>query len=308
MRTFVIIDGNAIIHRSYHAIPKTLKARDGRLTNAVYGFTRLLLGILEYEKPDFIAVAFDMKGPTFRHEMLESYKGTREKTDEELIDQFPRVREVLQAFNIPIYEKPGLEADDYLGIVSELVRRGTDDVHTLIITNDKDALQLVDERTTVVAPVKGYSEVLRYDRLQVKSKLGVWPEQVADFKGLCGDNSDNIKGVPGIGPKTAVKLLEQFGNLEHLYDHLDEVSPVTLRTKLADHQKEAENSKQVATILREDKDLNFKLSACEVHDFDMSKVREVFEHLNFNTPLRQAEGLNRAWEKKRQEEKQGQLF
>lgn len=307
MKKFVIIDGNAIVHRSYHALPKTLKAKNGQMTNAVYGFTTILLGILEVEDPAYIAVAFDMKGPTFRHAQMKDYKGTRKKTDDDLISQFPMVKKVLEALSIPIFEKAGLEADDYLGIVAKELE-GNKDVHTLIITNDKDAFQLVDEGTTVVSPVSGYSKVKRYDRDAVKEKMGVWPEQVTDYKGFAGDSSDNIPGVPGVGPKTTVNLLDQFGTLEGVYANLDDVANANLRAKLKEHEDSARLSKKVATILTEDGDLEFKLEACEVDDFDIKLVRTLFDDLSFRTPLRRVEMLNKGWEEQREAEQQWSLF
>ncbi len=308
MKTLVLIDGNAIIHRSYHAIPKTLRSQNGLLTNAVYGFTGLLLGILEQEKPTHIGVAFDMKGPTFRHEVLEDYKGTRAKTDDELIQQFPLVKQVLHAFNIPIFERPGFEADDFLGIVSHWAQQEHDDVHVLVITSDQDALQLVGDRVTVVAPLKGYSKVKRYGKSDVYAKLGVWPEQVPDYKGLCGDSSDNIKGVPGIGPKKAVSLLAEFHTVEGIYEQIEKVKPLKLRELLIEHEDAARLSKQVATILKEDPELELKLDDCSVHDFDMEEVRGIFAQLNFKAPMRRAETLNKAWEQARESEKQVSLF
>ena len=155
MKKFVLIDGNALVHRCYHAVPKTLKAPDGTLTNAVYGFVSILLGILEIEKPEYLATAWDMKGPTFRDVIYTEYKGTRAKTDDELIRQFPLVRQVLDALGIPVFEKEGLEADDYLGIVSEILEREHPEISTLIVTGDKDAFQLVRGNTIVVSPVSG---------------------------------------------------------------------------------------------------------------------------------------------------------
>jgi len=307
VKKFVIIDGNSIVHRSYHALPKTFTSQDGRLTNAVYGFTTILLGILEIERPDYIAVAFDMKGPTFRHAEMADYKGTRVKTDDELIAQFPLVREVLESFSIPIFEKAGLEADDYLGIVSAELA-GEDDLMTLIVTSDKDALQLVGERVLVVAPVSGYTKVMRYDREAVKGKMGVWPEQVADYKGLCGDSSDNIPGVPGVGPVSAVKLLEKFGDLDGIYSHLDEVEPAGLREKLRTGEESARLSKRVATILTEDGESGFSLAKCAVHAFDISAVRRVFDELSFRRPMGRVEALEKVWAVRRAEEVQGSLF
>jgi DNA polymerase I len=318
VKKFVIIDGNAIVHRSYHAVPKTLHGPDGRLTNAVHGFTSILLGILERERPDYLAVAFDMKGPTFRHETFSEYKGTRKKTDDELIAQFPMVREVLEAMNVPIFEKPGLEADDYLGIVAKEVEEGnlngeaagpdSAPIQTVIVTGDQDALQLVRDGVTVVTPLKGYTEVKVYDREAVKGKLGVWPEQVTDYKGLRGDSSDNIPGVPGVGEKTAVRLIEQFGSLEAIYERLKEVEPERIRGLLRDHEEDARMSKEVATILTEDGDLDFDLARCEMHDLEMDCVRDVFEKFAFRTLTGRVERLNRGWEKRRVEEQQVSLF
>lgn len=308
MKKFVIIDGNALIHRSYHALPKTLRTRDGILTNAVHGFTGILLGILETERPDYIATAWDMKGPTFRDELMEGYKGTRKKTDDELIAQFPLVYAVLEALSIPMFKKQGLEADDYLGIVSRILEDEHTDIQTVIVTSDQDALQLVRKDTTVVTPISGYKKIKRYDRAAVKEKLGVWPEQVPDYKGLCGDSSDNIKGVPGIGKKTAVTLLEQFDHLDELYERLDEVERDSVRKKLEDHREEAFTSRTVATILRQDGQLNFSIEACSTHAFDIDSVRDIFARLSFNTHMRRVENLNRQWEMKRAAEKQGSLF
>jgi len=308
MKKFVIIDGNALIHRSYHALPKTLRTPEGVLTNAVHGFTGILLGILEVEKPDYIATAWDMKGPTFRDELMVGYKGTRKKTDDELIAQFPLVYTVLDAMSIPMFKKPGLEADDYLGIVSRILEDEHKDIKVVIVTSDQDALQLVRKDTMVVTPISGYRKVKRYDRAAVKEKLGVWPEQVPDYKGLCGDSSDNIKGVPGIGKKTAVALLEQFDHLDELYERLDEVERKTVRQKLEEHREEAFTSRTVATILRSDGQLDFKIEDCATHSFDIDAVRAIFMKLAFNTHMRRVESLNHAWRAKRDAEKQGSLF
>lgn len=314
MKKFVVIDGNAIVHRSYHALPKTLRAQDGRLTNAVHGFTGILLGILEKEQPDYLAVAFDMKGPTFRHEEFAEYKGTRKKIDDDLIVQFPMVRGVLEAMNVPIFEKAGLEADDYLGILAKEVEkhsaegRGNESVRTVIVTGDQDALQLVSDSTVVVTPIKGYSEVKVYDREAVKEKLGVWPEQVTDYKGLRGDSSDNIPGVPGIGQKTAVALLEKFGSLDGIYERLEVVEPERVRKLLREHEEAARMSKRVATILTEDGDLGFDLGRCAVHDIDIERVKGAFEALAFRTHLRRVEALNKGWAERRAAEAQWSLF
>ncbi len=308
MKKFVIIDGNALIHRSYHAIPKTLRSPSGILSNAVYGFTGILLGILENENPYYIATAWDMKGPTFRDELMEGYKGTRTKTDDELIAQFPLVYAVLDSLSIPMFKKSGLEADDYLGIVSRILEKNHKEISTLIVTSDQDALQLVGGNTMVVSPIRGYKKVKRYDRTAVKEKLGVWPEQVPDYKGLCGDSSDNIKGVPGIGKKTAVSLLEQFDHLEDIYERLNEVKRLSLREKLKTYREEAFTSRKVATILRHDPQLNFNIDSCKTHSFDIQRVRMIFAKLAFNQHLRRVEALNHNWKKLNLLEKQASLF
>ena len=307
-KKFILIDGNALIHRSYHALPKTLRSSTGELTNAVHGFVGILLGILEYEKPHYIATAWDMKGPTFRDELMADYKGTRAKTDDELINQFPLVYGVLDALGVPMFKKQGLEADDYLGIVARVLEDEHKDIHTVIVTSDQDALQLVRRNTEVVTPISGYRKVKRYDRAAVKEKLGVWPEQVPDYKGLCGDSSDNIKGVPGVGKKTAVKLLDAFDHLEDIYADLDAVEPEKLRERLSVHKEDAMLSKQVATILRHDRDLDFRIEECLTHGFDIEQVREVFAKLAFTTHMRRVEALNKGYEHERALEQQGSLF
>lgn len=307
MKTCVLIDSNALIHRSYHAVPPTLTSPSGQQTNAVYGFTGILLGILEQEKPDYLAAAFDKKGPTFRHEVFKEYKATRAKTDDALIAQFPLVRSVLQAFSVPIFEKSGFEADDYLGILSHEIEQNHPDVKVLLITNDQDAMQLVSDRVTLVSPVSGYKKVTRYNREGVFNKLGVWPEQVVDYKGLRGDTSDNIPGVPGIGPKTAVKLLEEFKSLEGIYGALEQVEPARIQGLLREHEDSARLSKKLATILRED-GIDFDLEACAVHDFDPDKVRALFHELAFKAPLRRVEGLVKRLEKERPNPAQASLF
>ncbi|MFT7184308.1 MAG: DNA polymerase-1 [Oceanicoccus sp.] len=308
MKKFVMIDGNALIHRSYHALPKTLRTPTGVLVNAVHGFVGILLGILETEHPDYIATAWDMKGPTFRDELMVGYKGTRKKTDDELIGQFPLVYGVLETLSVPMFKKQGLEADDYLGIVAKILEDDHKDVETVIVTSDQDAFQLVRKNTTVVTPISGYRTIKRYDKMAVKEKLGVWPEQVTDYKGLCGDSSDNIKGVPGIGKKTAVALLEQFDHLEALYENLEAVERKSVREKLITHREEAFTSKTVATILRQDAQLDFKIEDCTTHSFDIEAVRELFAKLAFNTHMRRVENLNRGWEAQRVAEQQGSLF
>lgn len=307
MKKCVLIDGNALVHRCYHALPTSLTLASGQPINAVYGFTSILLGILEVEKPDYLATAWDMKGPTFRHEVFTQYKATRAKTDDALIAQFPLLRELLNAFGVAVFEKEGLEADDYLGILTTEIRKEHPDVSILIVTGDQDALQLVDREVTVVAPISGYTKVKRYHPEAVKEKLGVWPWQVADYKGLAGDSSDNLPGVKGVGGKTAVKLLEEWETVEGIYAHLEEVHPERIRELLRVNEATARVCKEVATIRRED-GLNLDLDLCRIDRLDVYKVRTVFDRFGFKTPLGRIEKLSTAWEKEREAKRQGSLF
>ena len=307
MKKIVILDANALIHRSFHAVPPTIHTPQGELVNAVFGFTGILLGILEQEKPEYMAIAFDMKGPTFRDAVYTQYKGTRGPMDDLLGKQFPRVREVIHAFNIPIFEKEGLEADDYLAIVATQVKQKYPGVEVVIVTGDKDALQLVEEGITVVAPISGYTKVKRYERWDVKEKMGVWPEQVPDFKGLSGDPSDNISGVPGIGDKTACKLLEKWGSVEGMYEHIEEVEPVRIRELLRTHEETARLCKHIATLVKED-GVTVDLDCCTMHKFDIEKVRSLFEALGFRGHLAKMERLNKDWDKLRVSDEQASLF
>lgn len=303
MKKFVIIDGNAIVHRSFHAVPKTLSAPDGTLTNAVYGFTSILFGILENEKPDYLAVAWDMKGPTFRHAEFAEYKGTRAKTDDSLIAQFPLVYELLDLAKVPCYRKEGLEADDFLGIVANCL---PPDVRLVIVTGDQDALQLVGERVEVVSPISGYTKVKRYDRAAVHEKLGVWPEQIPDYKGLRGDSSDNIPGVRGIGEKGAASLLEQFESLEGIYKDIEKVEPERIRELLKANQAIAMLSKKIATILKKDGEFDLRFDECGVAGFDLAALNGFFEKMAFRSLLPKLEKLKKSWAKP--VENQGSLF
>lgn len=307
MKKFVIVDGNAIVHRSYHAVPKTLTSPAGEPTNATYGFVSMLFGILEYENPDYLAVAFDVKGPTFRHSDFAAYKETRKKADDALIAQFPRVREVLQTIGVPIFEKEGLEADDYLGIVSEELIKEPD-IRLIIVTGDQDALQLVSEKVEVVAPISGYTKVKRYDRDAVMDKLGVWPKQIPDYKGLRGDASDNIPGVHGIGEKTAAGLLAKFGSIENIYKNIEDVEPERIRELLRKHREMAFLSKKVATILRHDGDFAVDLDKCDVRSFRIENARPLFQELAFNSLMRRAEAIGKKWHAGKVSESQATLF
>ncbi|GAB3806770.1 DNA polymerase I [Virgibacillus kimchii] len=275
----VLIDGNSIIYRAFFALP-LLNNDKGVYTNAVYGFTTMLLRILEEEKPTHIMVAFDAGKTTFRHETYKEYKGGRQKTPPELSEQFPLLKEVLDAFDIKHYDLENYEADDIIGTLSKNAEEDGWDV--TVISGDKDLLQLVSDTVTVHVTKKGISEVDRYTPDFLKGKMEVGQDQIIDLKALMGDASDNIPGVPGVGQKTAVKLLKQFETLEGLYNRLDEVSGKKLKEKLADHQDEAFMSKELVTINR-NSPVTVTIKDAVFNGYEQNKVSEIFKDLGFQS-------------------------
>ena len=272
-----LIDAHALIHRAYHALPP-MTAPDGTPTSAVYGFTLMLLKVLTTLKPTHVATAFDMKGPTFRHRAYQEYKAHRKPADDALVAQFDVVREVARAFNIPVVEKAGFEADDIIGTLTKKLDRR---VAKVVVTGDLDTLQLVDDETTVFTLRGGVTDTILYDEAAVREKFGFAPELLVDYKGLRGDPSDNIPGVAGVGEKTAKEVIGQFGSLENIYAHLEELSPRAQRL-LAGHKREALFSRRLATIQR-DVPVSFDLADAELRDFDPEAVRAVFERLGFRS-------------------------
>src|SRR3989344_3229024 len=241
--TLLVLDGNALLHRAWHAIPP-LTTRDGRVVNAAYGFSMMLEKMLEQFKPDYAAVAWDLPGKTFRHESYEPYKAQRKEKEQELYDQIPLIQEILGIYGIPSLSAPGFEADDILGTLSR--RAWGKGMRTLIVTGDQDALQLVGDSTSVVAFVKGISETKLYDADAVKAKFGLYPEQLIDYKTLRGDPSDNLPGVPGIGEKTAVELLKQFKTVDGIFEaHKAGKVPEKFAKKLEGHEKTAIHMKEL---------------------------------------------------------------
>jgi DNA polymerase-1 len=279
---FIIIDGNALIHRAWHALPPTLTTKSGEIVNAVYGFTMTLLKVLKDLKPDYLAVTFDLKGPTFRHKEYKEYKATRVKQADELYQQFPRVKEVVKTFNIPIYEKEGVEADD---VIATLVKdKAVEKIQSVIVTGDLDTLQLVDANTEVYTMHKGMSDTITYDIAEVKRRFdGLTPAQMVDYKALRGDPSDNIPGVKGIGEKGAINLLKEFKTLENLYQNLDSKKiKDRYRNLLKEHKKDALMSKKLCQ-LKDNVPLKFKLKDAEVTGYDIGKVMPLFQELEFKT-------------------------
>jgi DNA polymerase-1 len=280
----VLFDGNALIHRAFHALPPLTVSKTGETVGAVYGFALMLLKVIHELNPTHYAIAFDKKAPTFRHQLFDRYKAHRPPTPDELVNQIGRVKQLVEAFDIPIFELDGYEADDILGTLSrQAARQGLD---TTIVTGDADTMQLVSSQVKVLYPRPrgSFSDTMLYDESAVSQKYGVEPEHIADLKGLVGDTSDNIPGVPGIGEKTAVKLIRQFGTVEQIYDHLDEVVPPKVRSLLRENEATARQSKELATIVTE-VPVTLNLDDCRVSQYDRNKVLELFRELDFASLL-----------------------
>lgn len=284
MKRLILIDANALIHRSFHALPP-LATKKGELVNAVYGFTAIILKVIKELKPDYIATAFDLPKPTFRHLEFEDYKATRPKTPEELTSQFPLVKKIVKAFNIPIFEKEGYEADDIIGTIAEKVSKEKENLEVIIVTGDLDTLQLVNKKIKVYTLKKGITDTVIYDEQAVKQRYGFGPKQLVDYKGLKGDPSDNIPGVAGIGDKTATKLVKEFGSVENLYKSIEEGKtslPEKLKEKLLQGKEIALFSKKLATI-QKDVPLGFDLEKCRLEDYDKEKVIKLLKELEFRS-------------------------
>ena len=257
--TFLIVDGNSLMHRAYHALP--LMDADGTYTNAIYGFLNMLLKVIKEEDVRYIAVCFDEHGPTFRHTAYPDYKAGRSATPDELRQQFRTIRELLTDIGVKWYTLMGWEADDLLGTLS---LRAEEEVRPLLLTGDRDALQLVDGKTELMFTRKGISETILFTPAKVHEEYGFSPEQVTDWKGLAGDSSDNIPGIPGIGDKTAVKLLQKYGTLENILASTDKEKG-KLRERLETWPDQARMCKELATIHR-DAPVDFRLSDCKLPD------------------------------------------
>ncbi len=279
-KKLVLLDGNALIHRAFHALPP-LTTKKGELVNAVYGFSSVLLRVIKELDPDYLLASFDLPGKTFRHEEYEQYKAHRVKAPDELYAQIARIKEIVRAFNIPICEAPGFEADDVIGTMVAQSEQNEEAIENIIVTGDMDTLQLVSPKTRVYALRKGMSDVVLYDEKLVRERYGLTPEQFVDFKALRGDASDNIPGVKGIGEKTAVELIKEYGTLDEIYDSLSKLKP-SVREKLEKGRDSAVMSKRLASIVR-DVPVELDISKAVVKDFDREKVVKIFQELGFNS-------------------------
>lgn len=276
MKKMLLIDGNSLLHRAFHALPP-LRTSKGVPTNAVYGFLNMLLRILQEEQPDYVAVAFDKKGPTFRHEEFVEYKSTRPPTPEELIGQFDLLKEILKAMNITFFEIDGYEADDIIGTISKKGEK--EGISSIIVTGDKDELQLISRNIKVLVTRKGISDIEAYDLEKINSKYGISPEAITDLKGLMGDKSDNIPGIPGIGEKTAAKLLQEFGSLENVLENFDKLKG-KLKENIQKYADQAKDSKYLATIVT-NVPLEFDFDDIKYREPDYDKLMNLLRELEF---------------------------
>jgi len=286
-QTFLILDGNALLHRAWHAIPP-LTTKDGLVVNAAYGFTMIIEKMLEKFKPEFMAVAWDLPGKTFRHELFSDYKGHREKKEQELYNQIPIIQELLLAYGIPSISAKGFEADDVIATLSDkATEKG---ILTLVVTGDLDSLQLVDDTTHVVAFVKGISETHIYDVAAVKERFALTPMELIDYKALRGDPSDNIPGVQGVGEKTAADLIQRFGSLEGIFKALDAGEIEEKFAKKLRGQKQQALDSRVLVKLVHDVQINFSFEKSIVKEPNRKELLERFRELEFRTLIRKYEG------------------
>lgn len=277
MEHLVLIDGHHLMYRAYWAIPRTLSTRSGEQTNTSFGMASMLLAILAKEEPDSMVICFDEGDQTFRHEEHEEYKEGRAETPDDFYVQIPRVMELMDAFGFPVVSNPQYEADDFLGTYAlEGDDRG---MQVTVVTGDKDAFQLASENIRIAIPHKGYMQAEYLGPDEVYQKLGVTPEQVASYKGLSGDSSDNLKGVNGIGPKTAARLIQDFGSLTEVYNHLDAVKPA-VREKLERDKEQAFFCEKMAQLVC-DIDLPVSMDDTRLTGLNPAPLLHLFDELEF---------------------------
>jgi DNA polymerase I len=283
-RKLLIIDSNSIIHRAFHALP-FLTTKDQEKTNALYGFLLVFLKAIKDFQPDYLAACFDLPGLTFRHKKFKQYKAKRPPTPLELVEQVPKVKQVLKAFNVPVFEKKGFEADDLIGTIACSANK----VEIIILTGDSDLFQLINEQTKVYFLRKGVKDVVLYGEKQAEEKFqGLSPIQITDLKALKGDPSDNIPGVAGIGEKTAVKLLLDFGSLDNLYiqienesKKIEKINP-RIREILLNNKKQAFFSRELVEINKK-VPIDFELEKCSWKSYDKEKVINLLKKFEFNS-------------------------
>jgi len=280
VKRLIIIDGNAILHRAFHALPP-LTAPDGTVVNAVYGFTSMLLRLVTDLTPTHLAIAFDRKAPTFRKKLYADYQIKRPKMDDSLAQQIPLVHDVVSAMDVAVFEQDGFEADDIIGSLCRIYSKKIDQI--IVVTGDRDLLQLATDTTKIYMPTKGLSEAKLFGPKETKERMGIEPKQIPDYKALAGDQSDNYPGVPGVGPKTAVSLLTSFTSLEGVYNHIEDshsaLTP-TLKERLITHKDLAVLSKTLATI-KQDVAVKQKIKPIKLAQFSTPAVIAVLSRFGF---------------------------
>ena len=276
----MLLDGYGLVYRGYFALPPLTTSR-GELVNGVFGFASIVLRGIADLQPDYLAVSFDLPGPTFRHEQFAAYKATRQKMPDDLRSQFPKVREVVKALRIPVYEMQGYEADDVIGTITQKLE-ANENLETTIVTVDLDMLQLVTPRTRLMTTRSGVENTVIYDVAKIDERFGLRPDQMVDYKSLKGDPSDNIPGVPGVGEKTAARLIRDFGDLDTLFARIDEVTPEKLRENLRQHHDQIEMGRELSRIVR-DLPVELDLEAARLGDYDRDTVVRLFREYEFRT-------------------------
>ncbi len=281
MRTLLLIDANSLIHRAYHALPP-LTAPDGRPSQALYGLSSILIKLRREDGLDYAAALFDRPEPTFRKKEYAEYKAQRPKAADELISQIIEAHNLFAAFGIKTFERPGFEADDLIATLAEKFKK-VPDTKIVILTGDMDTLQLVDDGTVMVRGLKrGITDTVLYDTAAVRERYGLNPDQLIDYKALVGDPSDNIKGVPGVGPKTATELLQKFGTLEKLYENLADLPQSGTGGKLKAFKEEARQAKRLVTLVRDADVPVGGIDDIKVN-FEPGRISAYFKNLGFET-------------------------
>jgi len=324
MQKLVLIDGNAILHRAFHALPP-LTNKEGIVVNAVYGFFSMFIKIVQDLKPQYLAVCFDREAPTFRKELYVGYQAKRPKISDDLVPQIGIVHDVLQKMGVAIFEVDGYEADDLIGT---LARQAVEDtkilrykdikkkekkspsilvsqypnIEVIIVSGDRDMLQLVNSRVKVLAPIKGITEMILFDEKLVEEKYGIKSSQFIDYKALVGDSSDNYPGVAGIGPKTAVGLIKEYGSFDEMYKNINSLPP-KIAKKLATDAEQASLAKRLATIVT-DAPIKLDLKECAMAKFSMEGARSAFEELGFKSLIKRLENGAKEPEAKKKENQQ----
>jgi len=298
-KLLIIIDANSVIHRAFHALPP-LTNKKGEPTGAVYGFLLALFKAIKDFQPDFIAICFDVHAPTFRHKQFKEYKAKRPPAPQELYSQIPKVKNVLTAFKISVFEKEGFEADDLIGTIAKLAsdKKSASELEIVVLSGDRDSLQLINDQIKVLVLNRGIKNTIFYDEKEVKKQYGISPSQMIDFKALRGDPSDNIPGVRGIGEKTAVKLLDQFNNLDDLYKSLKDSNITSKLQELLLKQKEQAYLSRVLGSIRQDVPIDFNLSQCQWQGYNQESVK-ILQEFGFKTLIKRLPELNRGYQKEK---------